>query len=161
MQDAEPRKIAVKTHADFPSCAISTADATARVEIPETLIHRDVIGIHTPHPLELSTYRGHLRRDVKLPSRVVSVAINELLAGEATPRHRHNYETVIYILSGAGMSLIEEVEVRWTAGDALYVPVLAWHQHRSLDQPVRYLTCENAPMLQTLGIPSREESLQR
>jgi gentisate 1,2-dioxygenase len=88
------------------------------------------------------------------------MTIGGLAVGEATRRHRHNYETIIYVIAGKGVSTIEEREVSWRAGDAFYVPTWAWHQHRntSTTEEALYVACENAPMLQNLGIALREES---
>ena len=79
-------------------------------------------------------------------------------------RHRHNYETIIVILKGHGRSVIEDHVVEWAAGDAIYVPVWAWHHHENLSDrdECQYLACENAPLLQNLGgIAVREESADR
>ena len=86
--------------------------------------------------------------------------IGGLAVGEATRKHRHNYETIIYVIAGSGVSLIEDRKVRWRAGDAFYVPTWAWHQHRnaSATEQALYVACENAPMLQNLGIALREEA---
>jgi gentisate 1,2-dioxygenase len=51
--------------------------------------------------------------------------------------------------------------VDWQAGDAVYIPVWAWHHHANLDDkiPASYLACENAPMLQNMGrLAIREEA---
>ena len=71
-------------------------------------------------------------------------------------------DLIIYVLEGEGESRIEDQLVSWKAGDAFYVPVWAWHQHRnrSESQGCRYLACENAPLLQNLGrLDIREESV--
>jgi gentisate 1,2-dioxygenase len=97
---------------------------------------------------------------VDLPSQVLSMTIGGLAPGEATRRHRHNYETIIYVIAGRGVSAIEGREVPWRAGDAFYVPTWTWHQHRnsSSSESALYVACENAPMLQSLGIALREEA---
>ncbi len=83
---------------------------------------------------------------------------------QKTNKHRHNYETILYILEGRGTTLVEDREISWKAGDAVYVPVWAWHQHTNLSdtESARYLACENAPLLQNLGgIALREEDHER
>ena len=97
---------------------------------------------------------------VDLPSRVISMTIGGLEPGQSTNRHRHTYETILYVLEGQGCSLIEDTRVDWEAGDAVYVPVWAWHQHINLSEknPCRYVAAENAPQLQNLGVALREEA---
>ena len=123
-------------------------------------MHADVLDGGVPNNDSFSLERRHLVRTVDLPSRALSMTIGGLDVGEATRRHRHNYETIIYVIAGSGVSVIEEREVSWRAGDALYVPTWAWHQHRntSATEKALYVACENAPMLQNLGIALREEA---
>ncbi|CAN5544651.1 cupin domain-containing protein [soil metagenome] len=136
-------------------------------DLPGKLLHRDVGGYATtaaPAPADaaanaFSRQRKHLVRVVDLPSRVLSMTLGGLEPGQSTNRHRHNYETMIYVVTGSGHSLIGERRIDWQAGDALYVPVWAWHQHVN-DHAVEkalYVACENAPMLQNLGVALREE----
>jgi gentisate 1,2-dioxygenase len=88
------------------------------------------------------------------------MTIGGLEPGQSTRMHRHNYETIIYVLSGQGASVIGEQRVEWRAGDAFYVPVWAWHQHSnsSAAERAEYVACENAPLLQNLGVAVREEA---
>jgi len=64
------------------------------------------------------------------------------------------------VLSGSGYSIIEDRRVDWSAGDAFYIPIWAWHQHvnESDNNEAQYVACENAPMLQNLGLALREEA---
>jgi len=127
---------------------------------PERLLHADVLHSRTEEEQRLSSDRRHLVRVVDLPSKVLSMTLGGLEPNEATRRHRHNYETVIYFLEGRGMSRIDDREVRWKAGDAIYVPVWAWHQHVNVSatEKALYVACENAPHLLNLGIALREEA---
>jgi quercetin dioxygenase-like cupin family protein len=146
-------------HTNFSSSDFALVPAHLSPGVADNLVHIDVLGTHEACDTEFSRQRHHLVRPVKLPSRIVSVTIGGLNPGEATRKHRHNYETIIYFLSGTGKSFVEDQEVNWTAGDAIYIPVWAWHQHVSSSDtgPVQYVACENAPMLQNLGIALREE----
>ncbi len=124
--------------------------------VPEKLIHPDVenSGVDT----SFSGERRHPVFVVDLPTRALSVTIGHLASGERTRKHRHSYETVLYILEGSGQTTIEDKVIEWKTGDAVYVPVWAWHFHESKGQGLcRYLACENAPMLQNLGVAIREE----
>lgn len=124
---------------------------------PSRLIHRNVeeAGIHDQFSLE----RKHPVFFVDLPTQNVSMTIGGLLPGQITNRHRHTYETVLYVLEGRGWTEIEDQRVEWKAGDAVYIPSWAWHRHGNTDDrnSARYLACENAPQLQNLGVALREE----
>jgi quercetin dioxygenase-like cupin family protein len=146
--------------AAFASADFGKVPPSLTVDLPERLLHADVVQGAAPADSTFSQERRHLVRMVDLPSRALSMTIGGLAVGEATRKHRHNYETIIYVIAGSGVSSIEDREVRWRAGDAFYVPTWAWHQHRnaSATEAALYVACENAPMLQNLGIALREEA---
>jgi quercetin dioxygenase-like cupin family protein len=145
--------------ASFSSADFGKVPPRLTADRPERLLHAAVLGEAGGENDELSDARRHLVRVVDLPSRALSMTIGGLAGAETTRKHRHNYETIIYVIKGAGVSTIDDREVRWTAGDAFYVPTWAWHQHKnaSATEPALYIACENAPMLQNLGIAVREE----
>jgi gentisate 1,2-dioxygenase len=124
---------------------------------PAKLIHPNVeqAGEHN----QFSTERKHPVFFVDLPSKNVSMTIGGLLPDQITNRHRHTYETLLYVIEGEGWTEIEDEKVEWKAGDAVYIPSWAWHRHgnRSSENGARYLACENAPQLQNLGVALREE----
>lgn len=131
---------------------------TARV--PARLIHRAVAGAASAGAEQFSAERKHPVHIVDLPSFSLNMTLGGLLPSQSTNLHRHNYETIIYIVEGRGVTTIEGIEVEWQAGDAVYIPVWAWHQHRNLSdaQSCQYVACENAAMLQNMGgIALREE----
>lgn len=125
--------------------------------MPEKLIHKNVeqAGEHN----QFSTERKHPVFFVDLPSKNVSMTIGGLLPGQMTNKHRHTYETVIYVIEGSGYTEIEDIKVEWKAGDAVYIPGWAWHRHQNLSntESAKYIACENAPQLQNLGVALREE----
>lgn len=124
---------------------------------PSHVIHKNVEneGVH----YQFSEERKHPVFFVDLPSKNVSMTIGGLLPAQKTNRHRHTYETILYVLEGKGWTLVEDEKVEWEAGDAVYIPSWAWHQHQNLSEtePARYIACENAPQLQNLGVALREE----
>lgn len=126
--------------------------------IPDKLIHCSVINASHYHD-SFSVNRRHPVHIVDLPSHTLSMTIGELSSGQETRLHRHNYETIIYIISGQGYSLIGNQKVKWENGDAIYVPVWSEHKHvNSGDEHCVYIACENAPLLQNLGgIALRQE----
>lgn len=126
-------------------------------EMPERLIHKNVMSGEMAQ--KFSEERKHPVHIVDVDSKTISMTIGGLLPRQQTNRHRHSYETIIYIQKGKGTSLIEDKEVPWEAGDAIYVPVWAWHSHRNdTDEDCVYIACENAPLMQNLGAALREES---
>lgn len=131
--------------------------ATPSLVMPEKLIHKNVeqAGEHT----QFSTERKHPVFFVDLPSKNVSMTIGGLLPDQLTNRHRHTYETVIYVIEGKGYTEIEDTKVEWQAGDSVYIPSWAWHRHKNLssNENAKYIACENAPQLQNLGVALREE----
>ena len=147
------------TRGHFASADFGKVPPSLTADRPERLLHVDVLCKATSEDGKFSEERKHLVRMVDLPSRVLSMTIGGLTPGQSTRKHRHNYETIIYVLAGNGVSMIDDREVPWQAGDAFYVPTWAWHQHSnsSATESALYVACENAPMLQSMGIALREE----
>jgi quercetin dioxygenase-like cupin family protein len=144
--------------AQFSSKDFGRTPPAMTAEVPERLVHRQVERSHRDD--EFSRERKHPVFVVDLPSRVLSMTIGGLEPGQTTSKHRHSYETILYVLEGSGFTMIEGRKVEWQAGDAVYIPVWAWHQHTnaSAQRSCRYVACENAPMLQSLGVAVREEA---
>lgn len=144
----------------FASADFGKVPPALTADRPERLLHKDVLRRSAPEDGAFSQERRHLVRMVDLPSRALSMTIGGLTGGQTTRKHRHNYETLIYVIEGAGVTVIDDREVQWRAGDAFYVPTWAWHQHSnaSATEPALYVACENVPMLQNLGIALREEA---
>lgn len=136
-------------------------DQTKPKLVPQTashLVHKQVL--ETGMRAGFSAERGHGVAVVNLPSKTISVTIGHLTAGQSTRLHRHNYETILYITQGEGYTVVDDQKVAWAKGDAVYVPVWAWHQHVNTGTgEATYLACENAPLLQNIGgIALREEA---
>jgi gentisate 1,2-dioxygenase len=145
----------------YTSTDFAAVPSVLTAEKPPKLVDRQVLAsLLITQDSRLSSERKHLVRVVNLPARTLSMTIGSLDPGQCTRLHRHNYETLLYVITGRGKSVIGECEVEWKAGDAIYIPVWAWHQHVNLDEgeEVVYLACENAPHLLNLGIALREEA---
>lgn len=141
---------------NYSSKDFGRTKATLTADLPDRLVHRDVES--TARDDKFSGERKHPVFVVDLPSKVLSLTIGGLAPGQSTGRHRHTYETIIYVLEGEGFTQIEDQKVTWRAGDAVYIPVWAYHQHTCTGEGAcRYVACENAPMLQNLGVALREE----
>lgn len=128
------------------------------VQLPERLAHPNVedVGQHD----EYSKERKHPVFFVDLPSKCLSMTIGWLDPAQSSNMHRHTYETILYVLEGEGHSTIQGQKIPWKEGDAIYIPVWAWHRHTNTGSGrTRYLACENAPLLQNIGgIALREEA---
>jgi quercetin dioxygenase-like cupin family protein len=135
----------------YSSKDFATTHASLKVDVPEKLLHANVTG--GEGATAFSAERRHPVHVVDLPSKTISMTIGGLEPGQTTNRHRHTYETLIYILEGEGRTTIEDVVVKWRAGDALYIPVWAWHHHTNASSEERclYVACENMPLLANLG----------
>ena len=153
----EARAPAARAH--FSSGDFGQVPSRLSVRLPERLKHAQVMHTSGAADQDFSQARRHKVHIVDVPSHTISMTIGRLDVAEATRLHRHNYETVIYVLRGKGRSRVGDRQVEWQAGDAFYVPVWAEHQHENTgDEECAYLACENAPLLQNLGgIALREE----
>jgi quercetin dioxygenase-like cupin family protein len=147
-----------KDNGRYTSKDFGRTGAQLAVDLPDKLIHRDVERSNDDGAI--SAERQHPVFVVDLPSRTISVTVGILEPGQTTSRHRHTYETILYVLEGSGHTVIEGRTVEWKAGDAVYIPVWAWHQHTnaSATSRCRYLACENTPLMQNLGAAIREEA---
>lgn len=59
--------------------------------------------------------------------------------GGHTPRHSHDYEHEVYIVSGSGTILLGDETKQIRAGDVIYVKADLEHQFQSGDEPLRFL----------------------
>jgi gentisate 1,2-dioxygenase len=110
---------------------------------------------------QFSKERQHPCYIAKLPSHTASMNVGIVVAGGTSGNHRHYYESLIYIISGKGYSVVESNKVEWESGDIIYAPPWSWHQHFNTDpdNEVRYVAYTNAPLLQNVGgIARREEA---
>ena len=92
--------------------------------------------------------------DPKRGFRVSTLAslIAEILPGQRSGAHRHMHEEINYVLTGEGYSIVEDRRYDWKAGDALSIPVFAWHQHFNPgEEPARFLVHSNRIAMERLG----------
>ncbi len=146
----------------FHSADFHKTPPRPNVVMPEKLVHHCVEDQGKQEGY--SQERKHPVFFVDLPSHTISMTIGWLEPGQSSNRHRHTYETILYVLEGEGYSDVHGQRIEWKAGDALYIPVWAWHNHvnTSKTQRARYLACENAPLLQNIGgVALREEVPER
>ena len=96
-----------------------------------------------------------------IPSYTIGVDITTIGPDSNDRKHRHSYETILFVLEGRGHSIVDDERVEWRAGDAIHIPPWAWHQHYNSDpdKEVKFLSGTNAPLLQSIGdIDCREEA---
>jgi gentisate 1,2-dioxygenase len=85
--------------------------------------------------------------------KVMATYLLDVPPGGASTLHRHTYEEACYFLAGEGLSIIADNPVRWTAGDAVYVPPFEWHEHVNQGQEaVRILVHTNRPLTEGIGL---------
>ncbi|MGR3317319.1 MAG: cupin domain-containing protein [Candidatus Anammoxibacter sp.] len=155
-QKTEPKKVGATTSASSADFG-STTD-NVQVKIPDTVIDKQI------ENRKDNVYSEERQCSVflaNIPSFTISVNITVIKKGSNDRKHRHYYETLMFILDGRGHSVIEGEKVEWEAGDALHIPPWSWHQHFNSDpqREIRYLAATNAPLLQNVGgIAKREEA---
>jgi quercetin dioxygenase-like cupin family protein len=95
----------------------------------------------------------------KLPAKTLGFHVAEFAPNTHGGTHRHLCEAIIYIIEGAGYSLIDGQErVEWKAGDALFIPPMCWHSHHTGDTTVRVIGMWNIPLMEALGLYFIEEA---
>lgn len=95
--------------------------------------------------------------------RSIHAFLAEMPPAASTGKHRHTSEALMYALSGSAYTIIDGERIDWKAGDAIAIPVMAWHQHfnASDTEPFRYLAASNYPMTVNLGVELIEHAESR
>ena len=147
----------------YSSKDFSRVDSELSSESTERLIHKALSTSNEGSADGFSKERKHLVKIADLPSKTISMTLGGLSVGESTRKHRHSYETLLYIIRGKGKSIIDGQTVEWSQDDAVYIPVWAWHQHINLSESddAAYIAVENTPLMQSLGVAVRQESDDR
>ena len=78
---------------------------------------------------------GLVDRFVGFNNRIMSMYVHQLPPSCHTETHKHGWATV-FVLSGAGYSIVDGERYDWSAGDMINVPSGAWHQHFNTDPTV-------------------------
>jgi gentisate 1,2-dioxygenase len=94
----------------------------------------------------------------KLPARTIGFHIGHFKPNMQGGTHRHSCEALIYILEGDGYSAVDGETIEWKAGDALFVPPMAWHAHHSGPSGARIIGMWNVPLLEAMGLYYNEEA---
>lgn len=85
--------------------------------------------------------------------KALATVIAEVDPGKHTGSHRHLYDEIDFVLSGRGKAIIDDKTYEVDAGDALAIPVFAWHQYFATgDEPLRLLCHSTRPAMENLGL---------
>ena len=107
--------------------------------------------VHNPSTLSIAG---------RLPTTTFEIFRQTIPAGLSSDMHRHDHETVHYVISGDGHSVVEDETSTWSTGDFIYTPPWTWHRHfnDSREHPAELLTIENSRLLAILGIGRRQSA---
>lgn len=72
--------------------------------------------------------------------------------GGFTPRHSHDYEHEVFVISGGGTVLLEGAERPIRSGDVIYVPANEEHQFKAGESGLRFLCL--VPVSRNCGDPT-------
>lgn len=96
-------------------------------------------------------HAGLVSADMGFDNRIIEFDCHIYPAGSSSVTHRHN-EAVIFVLKGSGYTLLDDERVAWEAGDTLYIPAGAWHQHHiDPDVPAMVVAAKPLPLQEYLG----------
>jgi len=95
-----------------------------------------------PKPVEMAGVKGvkmaiMVGREHQAPNFALRQFIVE--PGGHSPRHSHDYEHEVYIVSGGGTVLLDGAERPIRAGDVIYVPADHEHQFKAAAEGMKFL----------------------
>lgn len=86
-------------------------------------------------------------------NKVLASVMLEVAPGRHSGSHRHLYDEINYVVAGEGKVVIDDKTYEVKEGDALAIPVFAWHQYFNTgSQPVRFLCHSTRPAMENLGL---------
>ena len=73
---------------------------------------------------------------------------------------RSNASAILHVISGTGVTTIDDVRYEWEAGDILSVPLSLWVAHENLSEtePAFLFCATDVPLLRAMGIYRSEEA---
>ncbi len=92
------------------------------------------------------------------PTKNLDATLHEIAPGVTTTSHRHSWDAIMFIESGAGWTEIDGQRIDWKPWDTLHLPSWAWHRHGN-DGPelAVFHTWSVQPMLEQFGVALLEE----
>lgn len=86
-------------------------------------------------------------------SKALAAVMAEIPVGKRSGAHRHLYDEIDYVVAGRGKAIIDDQEYEFKTGDALAIPVFAWHQYFNIgDEPVRIIGISTRLAMENLGL---------
>jgi quercetin dioxygenase-like cupin family protein len=105
---------------------------TTRIMAVAVLIAASGLALQVAWAQQPATKRIDLQRhDLSIPGRETIQAIVEIAPGQASPRHTHPGEEIIYVLEGTLEYEIDGKVTRVKPGDVLFVPAGTPHLARN------------------------------
>lgn len=121
---------------------IKSVQATSPFRFAREDIERELDGAKQ-HP------EGHRGPRVELTAEYMpslGVAVERLLGGFQTRKHRSSANRIYNVMSGSGRSVVDGVTLRWTCGDTFLVPANRWAEHTALED-AQLLEMSDEPLL--------------
>jgi gentisate 1,2-dioxygenase len=116
----------------------------------------DVKVVDDPHRrMRRGVYVG---RDGDRPSINLDATLHEIPPQSTSTIHRHSWDAIMFVESGAGWTEIDGQRMDWKPWDTLHLPSWAWHRHgNDRDTPAVFHTWSVEPMLEQFGVALLEE----
>lgn len=109
----------------------------------------------TPQTVEMSGVKGvrmavMIGREDKAPNFALRQFIVE--PGGNSPRHSHDYEHEVFVVSGGGTVFLDGAEHPIRTGDVIYVPADHEHQFKAASEGMKFLCL--VPVTRNCGDPT-------
>lgn len=109
----------------------------------------------TPKPVDIPGVKGvKMAVMVGREDRAPNFALRQFIVEPAghSPRHSHDYEHEVFIVSGGGTVLLDGAERPIRSGDVIYVPADHEHQFKAGDAGLKFLCL--VPVTRNCGDPT-------
>ncbi|MDP2606631.1 MAG: cupin domain-containing protein [Deltaproteobacteria bacterium] len=124
----------------------------------QTLQALNALRDHEGSPFDgvLLEYRHPQTGGPVLPT--MACMIQLLRPGERTKAHRHTGSAVYYVVNGAGATIIDGQQFKWSKGDIVALPPWALHEHAnsSANSDAVLFSIQDLPVLNALGLYHEE-----
>jgi mannose-6-phosphate isomerase-like protein (cupin superfamily) len=85
--------------------------------------------------------------------KALSTVVGQIPPGKRSGAHRHLYDEIDLVLAGRGRCIVDDETYEIKKGDALDIPVFAWHQYFNTgDEPLRIMAHSTRPAMENLGL---------
>ena len=89
----------------------------------------------------------------------MSARIQLLRPGESTRPHRHTGAVRYQVVSGQGVTTVEQKALEWDDHDQFTIPSWRWHEHRnpSRTEPAILFSITDSPVAEHIGMYKEEK----